>query len=327
MIITQTPVRISLAGGGTDFPDYYREHGGFVIATTIDKYIYCIIKKGFDDKIYINNIDREIVEDACEVKHDIIREALLYYPDIKGIDITILADIPSGGSGLGSSSAMSVGILNALAVYHGNQLGSKQLAEKACELELFRLKKPIGKQDQYITAYGGLSTIDFDFPQGDIIEIHKLPIKKETKELLENRLMLYYTGKTRNADVVLKDQVKHIKSRIENLHNIKKNAYALQTGLLAGNTKIIEHIFTESWKNKKKLSSTIENDDINKIIDVAIWAGAGGAKVCGAGGGGFVMLSCEPQYQNDVRRYLSSYSEMKFRFDDFGTRVLLNTGK
>ena len=201
MIITQTPLRIGLVGGGTDLPAYYREHGGRVLNTAIDKYVYVIVKQRFDDDIYINYSQKEIVSRVEDVQHDLVREAMHMAGIRAGVEITTLADIPSAGSGLGSSSAVTVGLLHALFAYQGRQVTAEELAERACAIEIDRCGKPIGKQDQYAAAFGGVC--DMRFGPGDRVSVDRISLGRPDHHRLQDELMLFYTGITRSADTIL----------------------------------------------------------------------------------------------------------------------------
>ncbi|MGN6576021.1 MAG: GHMP family kinase ATP-binding protein, partial [Nocardioides sp.] len=204
MIITQTPLRIGLVGGGTDLPSYYREHGGRALNAAIDKYVYVIVKQRFDDDVYINYSQKEIVSRVEDVRHDLVREAMHMAGVRKGVEITTLADIPSAGSGLGSSSAVTVGLLHALFAYQGMQVSAAELAERACTIELERCGKPIGKQDQYAAAFGGIC--DLRFGPGDRVSVDQLRLDPRKHRELQSELMLFYTGITRSADAILAEQ-------------------------------------------------------------------------------------------------------------------------
>ena len=204
VIVTQTPLRIGLLGGGTDLPGYYREHGGRVLNAAIDKYIYVIVKERFDDDIYLNYSRKEVVSRVEDIEHDLVREALLMTGVTGGVEITTLADVPSAGSGLGSSSSVTVGLLNALYAYQGHQVPAADLAERACAIEIERCGKPIGKQDQYIAALGGIR--DIRFGPGDDVTAEELLLPPAVRRTLQQQIMLFYTGITRSADPILAEQ-------------------------------------------------------------------------------------------------------------------------
>ena len=226
MIITQTPLRISLAGGGTDFPDFFEQHGGRVVSTAIDKYVYCIAKERFDDKIYVNWTKKEIVESVDQIEHELVREAMRKVGVQKGIEISFLSDIPAEGSGLGSSSSVTVGVLNALYHYVGATPTIEQLAREACEIEIGILGKPIGVQDQYIAAYGGLRF--FEFGPGPGVKVSSVRTTRTVLEDLDNMLMLFYTGKTRQASSILSQQKSNIGGKVDVLQQMAQQAQHVQ---------------------------------------------------------------------------------------------------
>jgi D-glycero-alpha-D-manno-heptose-7-phosphate kinase len=323
MIISQTPLRIGLIGGGTDLVDYYRVHGGRVINFAIDKYVYVIVKERFDEKIYLNYSRKEIVDRREEIQHELIREAMMMSGILKGVEITTLADIPSEGSGLGSSAAITVGLLNALFQARGIQLSARELAEKACEIEMVRLARPVGKQDQYIAAYGGIR--DLRFGPGEAIAVDSIALSASSCRELERRMMLFYSGVTRKADSILEQQRRNIDSQLEQLHILKGLAERIASNLAAEDFSALGAALTESWAAKRQLAENVSNAHIDEIIGRALDAGAEGAKVCGAGGGGFVLLLCPMEHQTRVRSTLSGYRELPIRIDRFGSRVILNT--
>src|SRR5690349_8561583 len=212
MIITQTPLRIGLLGGGTDLPSYYLEHGGRVLNCAIDKYVYVIVKQRFDDEIYVNYSKKEIVSSVADIEHELVREAMMMTGVDHGVEITTLADIPSAGSGLGSSSAVTVGLLQALFAYSGSQVSGEELAERACAIEIERCGKPIGKQDQYIAALGGIR--DLQFGPGDGVVANKLEVPAVHRRALQEQILLFYTGVTRSANTILTEQRSNIASTL-----------------------------------------------------------------------------------------------------------------
>lgn len=314
MIVTQTPVRLSLLGGNTDFPEYYKEHGGSVLSTTIDKYIYCIVKERFDDMIYINYSIKEKVSKVEDVKHDLVREALKLVGIEKGIEITFLSDIPSEGSGLGSSSAVVIGLLNALYNFTGVQVTSAELASKACRIEIDILKKPIGVQDQIIIAYGGLRHIRLD----KSVEVLRLDVPKE----FEDSLMLFHTNISRKAEKVLKGMKldKKILDKNKDLANQAVNA------LKVGNIEEVGKLLDKYWTLKKKLNSKVTNKEIDTMYKKAKKAGAIGGKIVGAGAGGFMLLVVPQEKREAVIKTLKGYEPLDFKFDKLGSRVIFNNG-
>ncbi len=322
MIISQTPLRISLCGGGTDFKDYYEREEGFVVSTAIDKYVYVIIKERFDEKIYVGYTKKEIVDSVAEIKHDLVRQAAIKAGLTTGFEVAMLADIPSEGSGLGSSSSLTVGLLNAFYSYQGIQVTQEQLAREACEIEIDILGEPIGKQDQYIAAFGGLSGIRFK--KDGNVEVNKISMAGDTKRRLGGNLLLFFTNTTRQASLILSEQKANIGFSIDFLSEIKELAFEAVESLNRGNIDHIGVLLAKNWELKKKLSSNISNDYINEMYNTAIKGGATGAKIAGAGGGGFLMTYCPRMFQDTMRQKMFAYTEFPFLLEPFGSRILFN---
>ncbi|MCR4324164.1 MAG: GHMP kinase [Candidatus Curtissbacteria bacterium] len=310
MIVTQTPLRISLLGGNTDFPKYFKKYGGAVLTTTIDKYVYVIVKERFDDMIYINYSVKEKVNKVDDIKHDLVREAMKLVGVDKGIEITFLSDIPSEGSGLGSSSAVTVGVLNALHNYKGGSVAARQLVEEACQIEIDILKKPIGYQDQYAIGFGGLNFFEFGK------NVLRFSLSTETN----NYFMLFYTGITRKSEKILKNT--QFKKKILDLN--KELAYkgvdALNNPLHFGS------LLDEYWQLKKQLNKSVTNDFIERTYYKALLAGALGGKIVGAGGGGFLLLVVPPEKKEAVRKALG-LRELPFNLSKDGSKVIFNIQK
>lgn len=322
MIITQTPLRIGLLGGGTDLPGYYREHGGRVLNCAIDKYIYVIVKERFDDAIYINYSKKEIVSHVEDLGHELVREAMRMTGVARGVEITTLADIPSEGSGLGSSSAVTVGLLHALFAYQGRQVPAKELAERACEIEIERCGKPIGKQDQYIAAFGGIR--DLRFGPGEEVVADELVLPAEQRRALQRQIMLFYTGITRSASTILAEQTAHIATTSPQLHLLRDLAGFAVDRLRGDDVDAIGPAMRESWEAKRKLASGVSTSQIDDMVSRALDAGASGAKLTGAGGGGFLLVICPVERQAAVRRSLADMRELPVKLDRLGSRVVLN---
>ncbi len=322
MIITQTPLRISFAGGLTDLPDFYERHGGCVVSSTIDKYIYVIINERFDDKIYINYSKKEIVDSVDEIKHDLVREAMKTTRITSGVEITTLADVPSEGSGLGSSGSVTVGLLNALYTFRGDVQPAERLAEEASEIEIERCGKPVGKQDQYIAAYGGLRC--FDFHKDGSVDTERLPLDNDQKRYLSENLMLIYTDRTRSADGILAEQIGLMTEKHEHLANIKQLAIETRNTLSVGDLDGLGGILDRGWQWKRGMSSRVSDDGIDAIYQLARDTGAIGGKICGAGAGGFFMLYCPHHLQSRVRSALSEYRELPFNLERDGSKVIFN---
>lgn len=322
MIIVQTPLRISFFGGGTDFPDFYRGEGGCVLTSAIDKFIFLVIKKRFDAKIRIGYTLTEMVDQVDQIQHELIREALRKTGITQGVEITTMGDIPSSGSGLGSSSAVTVGALHAMYTYLGEIVPQSRLAEEACHIEIDTLKKPIGIQDQYIAAYGGLRFLSFQ--RDGSVEAEQVDLGTDLSRELDARLMLFFTGITRPAESILAEQQVNIVDRMGVLREIKDMAYEARCELIRGNLDCIGWLLNRSWQFKKKLASKITNGLIDEIYSAALQAGAMGGKITGAGGGGFLLLYCPQEKQGEVRKALSNLQELPFKLELDGTKVIFN---
>jgi D-glycero-alpha-D-manno-heptose-7-phosphate kinase len=322
MIITQTPLRISLAGGGTDVENFYSVEGGCVISSAIDKYVFVIVKERFDDMIYINYSKKEIVERVEDVQHDLVREVLKKTGVTKGVEITTLADVPSEGTGLGSSSSVTVGLLNALYIYQGEQMTQETLAREACEIEIDRLQKPIGKQDQYIAAYGNLRL--FRFEKDGVITIEKMKIPESTRRRLSSNLLLFYTNRTRSADTILVEQKNNITVKMEYFLEIKKYVEVLKEILLANELDEIGRVLHETWLLKKQLANSVSDKKLDQIYETALRSGALGGKVTGAGGGGFFLFYCPREKQEHLRSGLCQLQELRFHLEIDGSKTIFN---
>lgn len=322
MIITQTPLRISFLGGNTDFRDYYQKYGGCVISSAIDKYIYCIITERFDKKIYVNWTKKEIVDSIDQIEHELVREAMRKVGVKEGIEISFLADIPSEGSGLGSSSSVLVGILNALYHYIGQTPTAQQLAEEAIGIEVDILGKPIGIQDQYIAAFGGLRY--FEFQKCGQVKSEALEIDKWVIEDLDNQLMLFFTGQVRKSAVILQEVKDKLVDKIKVLHQTKKLVKSGYQLLKAGKVDKFGRLLHRGWQLKKSLAGNITNGEIDLMYQAAMKAGAIGGKIAGAGGGGFLLLYVPGEKRFAVRKALAGFREMPFRLERDGSKVILN---
>ena len=323
MIITQTPLRIGLLGGGTDLPGYYREYGGRVLNCALDKYVYVIVKQRFDEDIYVNYSKKEIVSRVEDLEHELVREAMQMTGVANGVEITTLADIPSaGGSGLGSSSAVTVGLLHALFAYQGRQVSAEELAERACVIEIERCGKPIGKQDQYIAALGGIR--DIRFGPGDEVVAEELALPAAERRALQRQIMLFYTGVTRSADRILSEQSANVEATRPQLDLLRDLAGFAVERLRGGDIDAIGPAMRESWEAKRKLASGVSSAQIDLAVTRALDAGAAGAKLTGAGGGGFLLVISPVERQRAVRKSLSDMQELPVKLDRLGSRVVLN---
>lgn len=324
MIITRSPLRISLGGGGTDLPSYYREHSGFLIAAAIDKYVYINVHRRFVDGFLLKYSALEEAATVDEIKHPIIREALkLVEVQERNLEITSMADIPAG-TGLGSSGSFTTALLKAFHALKKNLVHPAELAEQACCIELEKLREPIGKQDQYIAAYGGITCFQF-LPDGRV-EAAPLKISEETLFNLEDNLLLFFTGYSREASAILKEQddksKQADKGMIENLHFIKELGKRSQKALTAGELEEFARLMDLHWQRKKERSEGMSNKDIDAWYDCAMANGALGGKVIGAGGGGFLMFYADDKVRLRHAMREKGLTEVRFRFDFEGTRIL-----
>lgn len=322
MIISQTPLRISLSGGGTDLANYYNPHEGFVVSTAIDKYIYVILKERFDDLIYVDYSAKEIVTTIDDIKHDLVKEAARLTGMTNGFEVMMFADIPSEGSGLGSSSSLTVGLLHAFYQYQGKLVTAEQLAREACKIEIEILGRPIGKQDQYIAAYGGLKS--FKFCKDESVEAASIDLSTEVKRKLGSNLLLFFTSTTRKASSILEEQNKNIISKIDFHNKIKELAYDTLDGLNALDINRVGENLHVNWELKKQLASNVSNPEIDKMHSLAMDGGALGAKISGAGGGGFLLVYCERDKQDNLRRALRQYRELPFYLEKHGSKIIFD---
>ncbi len=326
MIIARSPLRITLGGGGTDLPSYYRDHEGFVIAAAIDKYVFVTVMRPFTKGIYLKYSELEHVELVSNVRHPIIREAL-QMQDLRTpqVEITTLADIPAG-TGLGSSGSFTTALLKSLYAHRRKLIHPQQLAELACQLEIDRLGEPIGKQDQYIAAYGGLTC--FTFHRDDRVSAEPLRVSMETMFDLEDNLLLFFTGFSRRAGGILRNQdarsQEHDGEMLRHLNFIKDLGYRSKAALEAGDATGFGRLMHEHWEQKKLRSEAMSNAHIDEWYRLAMSNGAVGGKLVGAGGGGFLMFYASDR--NKLRHVMThaGLEEVRFRFDFEGTKTLLS---
>jgi D-glycero-alpha-D-manno-heptose-7-phosphate kinase len=322
MIVVKTPLRISFVGGGSDLKAFYRHHPGQVVCTAIDKFVYAIVKERFDDMIYINYSKKETVSHIDEVKHDLVREAMKITGVEKGIEITTLADIPSSGSGLGSSSSITVALLHALYAYNNILVTAEHLAKEACRIEIDILGKPIGRQDQYAAAYGGVNR--FSFMPDDTTVRTPVHMDHGNRRRFSSSLLLYYTGVTRSADDILTRQ----KSNMDTA--TKRKAMQSMVDLVEPFAQAMEqdsiaecgHLLDRNWQLKQQMAAGISNPAIDKMHHQAMSAGALAGKVCGAGGGGFLLLIVPRENQNKVFKAMRPYRELPFMIEQCGSKVI-----
>ncbi len=321
MIITRTPFRISFVGGGTDLPVFYREHGGAVAATAIDKYVYITVNKAFCRKIRVSYSRTEIVDDVSDVQHPLVREAMKLTGVTEGVEITSIADIPSQGTGLGSSSSYTVGLLKALWAYRGKLKSSWELAEEACRIEMDFLQEPIGKQDQYIAAFGGLKYMEFQ--TDDSVLVEPLLCPSERLENLARSLMLFYTGLVRSSRDILSRQRREAPGKTASLRRMKELAREMKDGLLAGaDLSLVGGLLHENWELKRRLAPGITSPEIDAFYERGIRAGALGGKLLGAGGGGFLLFYVPYPRQPMVREALADLREIPFRMEPQGSAII-----
>lgn len=323
MIISQTPVRVSFVGGGTDLPAFYKLFPGRVISTAINKFIYVIIKERFDSKIVLNHSEKEIVDNISEINHDYIREALRLTGVDSGVEITILSDIPPDGSGLGSSSSLTVGLLNALYSYKGNPQCANTLAQEACKIEIEILGNPIGVQDQYAAAFGGIRL--YTFNSDDTVEIESIDISQEDICHLNTSLHLIYTGISRESSSILIDQNKNTNINISYLKKMSNMPFDLKEIIEKRDFDKFGKYLDKAWKYKKQLSNDITNIEIDELYEKGLKFGATGGKLLGAGGGGFILFYVPIEEQdNFISNFGKSHKILLFKLESYGTRIVFN---
>lgn len=322
MIITRTPFRVSFAGGGSDLPSFYHKHEGCVLSTSINKYMYIVIHPTFNRNETVMKYNKtEIVTDIRKIQHPIARQLLLDH-HMDGVEIVSTADIPSG-TGLSTSSAYTVGLIHAIYAFKGKFCSQERIAREACELEIEKLGEPIGKQDQYGTAIGGLKFIRFR--QDDTVEVEPLAINPDRHRQLDENLLLFYTGLTHSAGEILKEQNSNVTSaedKFQNLVRMTELAYDMRKVLMEGNLDDFGRILDENWRLKRQLASKISNDTVEKYYHKAMEVGALGGKLLGAGGGGFLLFYCPKEKQARLRSALSDLVELPFSIENSGTKVI-----
>jgi D-glycero-alpha-D-manno-heptose-7-phosphate kinase len=327
MIVTRSPLRISLGGGGTDLPSYYREHEGLVISAAIDKYVYITIHETFEEEIIAKYSKMEVVRTPDEIKHPIIRQALkLLCIEHPHLEITSMSDIPAG-TGLGSSGSFTTALLRAMHALRNNHVSRRELAEQACHIELDLLEEPIGKQDQYIAAFGGITC--FRFRSDNTVDVEPVRLKPETLHNLEDNLVLFFTGFTRSASDILRDQ--HTRTRqndremLDNLHLMKQIGEETRKAFDAGDLRRFADLMNTHWEHKKNRSQGMTNSRIDDYYQLARCNGALGGKLIGAGGGGFLMFYTEDKTRLRRKLYEAGLREVRIRFDFAGTTVLAHS--
>lgn len=323
MIITRAPLRISFAGGGSDLPSYYEQSDGAVLSMAINKYVYVTINPKFDDDIRVSYSKTEIVSNAADLEHEIVRACLDYTGISGGLEIVTIADIPSSGTGLGSSSSFTIALLHGLHAYKGEYVSESQLAEEACHIEINVCRAPIGKQDQYISAYGGINYICFR--QNGQVEVTPVISRHSVLEGLQDRMLLFYTGKTRSASSILHEQSKRIRScegSRKSLARMVELADTMRDALHKGELDDIGPILHENWQLKRELSDHISTADIDAWYEKGMAAGSTGGKLLGAGGGGFLMMYTPPEHRNAVIEALSELKLIPVSLERNGSSVI-----
>jgi len=326
MIIARSPLRVTLGGGGTDLPSYYEKFGGFLIAAAIDRYVYITVHDTFVSDVIIKYSELERATEASQLRHPIFREAFaLLGMNGHGLELASMADIPAG-TGLGSSGSFTTALLKALHAHRKNLVHPAELAEQACEIELGRLKEPIGKQDQYIAAYGGITCFKF-LPDGKV-EAWPLKLSDDTRDALEDNLLLFFTGYSRSASAILKEQDQKSKqddkSMVENLHFVKNLGLQSQRALEQGDLSEFARLMDVHWQRKKQRSGGMSNPKINEWYDLAMANGALGGKLIGAGGGGFLMFYAADKSKLRHAMRQAGLKEVRFRFDFEGTKLIIS---
>lgn len=322
MIISKTPMRMSFAGGGSDLRAYYQNGRGVVVSTAIDKFIYITVNKRFTDHIRVAYSKIEYVEKVDEIEHNLVREALKSVGIDRGIDIVYMSDmLPAHeGSGLGASSSLIVGTLNALHAFKGEHVSAETLAKEACKIEIDILGNPIGKQDQYAAAYGGFNHIQFNSDES--VFINPIILNKGIREELNRKLLLFYTGLKTRSDILLTEQKNRTEENLETLDKMVELADELKKAIEKGDLMEFGNILHMGWEYKQKLASKITNPILNSYYEKARKAGAIGGKILGSGGGGFFLFYCDEEKQDRVRKALSDLKETTFKFEPQGSRII-----
>jgi D-glycero-alpha-D-manno-heptose-7-phosphate kinase len=323
MIISKTPFRVSFCGGGSDLPDFYRHGYGAVVTSAIDKFVYLAIHRFFERRFVLKYSQTEDAESIDVIKHPLIRECLRFARTTEFVEITSFADIPSTGSGLGSSSAFSVGLINALLSMQGRMPSHETCAAGACEVEIEKLGEPIGKQDQYAASYGGISYIRFNADGS--VHVDPIILDRATRDALDDRLLLFFTGVTRRASDILTEQRRNIVSdprSFDNLARIRDQADELRAALARGDIDAIGTAMHEGWMRKKQMASGVSSPELDSLYETARGAGALGGKILGAGGGGFFLFYVEPRRRQAVIEALARLRHIDFRLEQQGTRII-----
>lgn len=323
MIISRTPLRMSFVGGGSDLPQFYREHGGAVLSTAIDKYIFVTVNRKFDQGVRLAYSVTEEVADVSELQHALARHALTYLGIGGGVEMTTVADIPSRGTGLGSSSSFAVGLLNVLHAFQDRFASARKLADEACHIEIDLLGEPIGKQDQYAAAFGGLCL--YEFNSDDTVTVSPVIMPREKRAALARRIIMFYTGVTRSASSILAEQSKTIagsQDKIVNMKRMVELTYVLRDALHRGDLEDFGRILHENWELKKTMAQGVSNAGIDAAYDAALAAGATGGKILGAGAGGFLIFYADEEHHPAIEKALAPMRRIPFAFEDGGSQII-----
>ena len=325
MIISRTPLRASFCGGGTDIDSFSfnEEDGGMVVSTALQSYIHVTVNKRFDDRVRISYSKMELVENFEDLEHELIREAMRITGVTSGVEITTIADIPSRGTGLGSSSSVTVGLLNALHAFAGRNASPKQLAEEACMIEIDILKQPIGRQDQYAAAFGGINCISFS---SEKVEVMPLKINENIIGRIEDEFSLIFTGLSRSASKILSESSDSSELKIKRLREIRSHALYTKTMLENGELKELGKLLAETWELKRELSQSVTNDTLDSLYECLLDMGANGAKLLGAGGGGFFLTQGPPEFRTKLLlNFGKDYKILPLKLDFNGSQIIYNT--
>lgn len=322
MIISQTPLRISFVGGGTDFEGFYRHYPGRVLSTTIDKYFYIGLNQRFDGKVKVSYSEIEITDHCSQIKHPLVRAALEQTGIESGVDIISLSDVPAHktGLGLGASSSFTAGVLNCLYSFLGKNPSPDVLAQEVCEIEIKKAGSPIGKQDQYAAAFGGLNVINFN--TDGKVEVSPVFLTPETKENFQKHLLYFFTGKERSANTILSEQKQNIDRKFEFLKKMSDMVPLFKQAIEKGDFKSAGEILHQNWMLKKELAPGISNPQIEQMYEAALRSGAFGGKILGAGGGGFLLIMAPPEKHSQIIESLKDYKQFYFRFSDEGSKII-----
>jgi D-glycero-alpha-D-manno-heptose-7-phosphate kinase len=323
MIISRTPLRMSFVGGGSDIPGFYEKFGGAVLSTTIDKYVFVTCNPKFDNGIRVAYSTTEEVTNVDQIQHRIVRATLKLLEAVGGIEITTIADVPSRGTGLGSSSSFTVGLLNVLHAFQGRYASAARLAEEACRVEIDLCGEPIGKQDQYAAAFGGFNL--FEFQPGGRVDVTPVMMPAERRQSLAGRIIAFYTGVTRSAGAILEAQTESVARDVEKqgvLRRMAKLAHVMKSELESGNLDSFGEILHENWQLKKSLAPGISNGRIDHLYDTARRHGASGGKILGAGAGGFLIFVADENQHAGIARALAGLRRVNFGFEPLGSRII-----